>query len=256
MSVPGPPSLPTYPLPPTSPPGGAGGSGGASGAPAPKLSSAPKSAGNFRLLDSLERYWDFSTDRGASSVVLVEFVTTSCPHCKPAVPVLKDLQSRYGASGFQVVAVLCDEIPLKQRAEAAGKYARDNNVNYAVFVEPGTAPGDVRDRFVVEGYPTAVLLDPGGGVLWKGHPVVDNAKLDAAIKKRWGSDCGTNPKSKRIELRKPRGRDRALVPDACFELCSISDFPRQRVSHGGFPRPVRLGSFTRTRSVSASTRRR
>jgi thiol-disulfide isomerase/thioredoxin len=185
VSVPGPPSLPTYPLPPASPPGGAGGASGSGGAPAPKLSSLPKSAGNFRLLDSLERYWDFSTDR-AGSVVLVEFVTTACPHCKPAVPVLKDMQSRYGASGFQVVAVLCDEVPLKQRAEAAGKYARDNNVNYAVFVEPGTAPGDVRDRFAVEGYPTAVLLDAGGGVLWKGHPVVDKVKLDAAIKKALG----------------------------------------------------------------------
>jgi thiol-disulfide isomerase/thioredoxin len=180
VSVPGPPSLPTFPLPPATTPGGSSGA-----APTPKLSSNTRPAGNFRLLDSLERYWDFATDR-SGSVVLVEFVTTSCPHCKPAVPVLKDAQSRYGADRFQVVAVLCDEVPQKQRAAAAGKYAQDNNVNYAVFVEPGATPGDVRDRFGVEAYPTAVLLDANGAVLWKGHPVTGKAQLDAAIKKALG----------------------------------------------------------------------
>jgi thiol-disulfide isomerase/thioredoxin len=180
VSVPGPPSLPTYPLPPATPPASP-----PSGAPTPKLSSLPRDAGNFRLLDSLERYWDFASDR-AGSVVLLEFVTTSCPHCKPAVAVLKDAQSKYGAAGFQVVAVLCDELPRKRRAEAAGKYAGDNKVNYAVFVESGATPGDVRDRFGVEGYPTAVLLDANGTVLWKGHPVAKQAEMDAAIKKALG----------------------------------------------------------------------
>ena len=94
----------------------------------------------------------------SGSVVLLEFITTSCPNCKPAVPVLRDLQSRYAADGLQVIAVMCDEAPLASgRAAAAATYARDNNTNYAVYVEPGPQPGAVRDRFNVEGYPTAVL---------------------------------------------------------------------------------------------------
>jgi thiol-disulfide isomerase/thioredoxin len=169
-SVPGP-NVPSFPVPPVNPRG-------------PMESRAPAPP-NLRLMDSLERYWDFATDR-AGSVVLLEFVTTNCPHCKPAVPVLKDAQSRYGAAGFQVVAVLCDELPRKERATAAGKYARDNNTNYAVFVEPGATPGDVRDRFDVASYPTAVLLDATGNVLWKGHPARDKVQLDAAIKKALG----------------------------------------------------------------------
>ena len=136
-------------------------------------------------MDSLERYWDYATDR-AGSVVLLEFVTTACPYCKPAVPILKDAQSRYGASGFQVVAVLCDEVPQRERAAAAGKYAHDNNTNYAVFIEPGAKSGDVRKQFGVQSYPTAVLLDANGRVLWKGHPVRDKTQLSTAIRNALG----------------------------------------------------------------------
>ncbi|HSQ56813.1 MAG TPA: redoxin family protein, partial [Gemmata sp.] len=172
-SIPGP-NVPTYPLPPASPPGGA-----------KEKESRANPRTNFRLVDSLERYWDYSTDR-AGSVVLLEFVTTACPYCKPAVPILRDAQSRYGASGFQVVAVLCDEVSQKERAAAAAKYARDNNTNYAVFIEPGAKPGEVREQFGVQSYPTAVLLAANGTVLWKGHPLRDRQQLETAIRKALG----------------------------------------------------------------------
>lgn len=139
---------------------------------------------NFHLIDSLERNWDFASNR-SGSVVLLEFVSTNCPNCKPAVAVLRDLQSRYGADGLQVIAVLCDEVPLRQRAAAAARYARDNNTNYAVYVEPGPQTGAVRDRYNVEGYPTAVLLDSTGSVVWKGHPA-KRSEIEAAVKRAVG----------------------------------------------------------------------
>jgi hypothetical protein len=75
---------------------------------------------------------------------------------------------------------VCDELPQKERAAAAAKYGRDHNLNYALYVEPGEA-GSVRDRFDVEAYPTAVLMDSSGRVLWKGHPG-KRAELESAIK--------------------------------------------------------------------------
>ena len=124
--------------------------------------------------------------------MLVEFVTTTCPNCKPGVPVLNNLQSRYAADGLQVVAVLCDDVPQHQRAAAAAKYARDNNTNYAVYVEPGPQTGTVRDHFRVDGYPTAVLLDASGAVLWKGHP----AKRAETSKPPSAAPCGGNQASR------------------------------------------------------------
>jgi thiol-disulfide isomerase/thioredoxin len=172
VSIPGPPGLPPSLPNPVLP------------KEQPDRKQGVRPGANFMLIDSLERNWDFATDR-SGSVVLLEFVTTSCVNCKPAVPVLRDLQSRYAADGLQVVAVLCDEAPLRQRAAAAAKYARDNNTNYAVYVEPGAQTGAVRDRFNVEGYPTAVLLDSTGAVLWKGHPA-KRADIEAAVRRAVG----------------------------------------------------------------------
>ncbi|MCE9564716.1 MAG: redoxin family protein [Planctomycetes bacterium] len=161
--------------------------------PVPKLPSSPfvdpkpvkNSRGmSFRLLDSLERNWDFPADK-SGSVVLVEFVTTQCPACKTAVPILKDLQAKYGNAGLQIVAVLCDDLPVKQRAVAAAKYAKDYGTNYPVFVEPGVDPGAVRDAFGVEKYPSVVLLNSNGTVLWNDHPA-KKADLEAAIRKALG----------------------------------------------------------------------
>ena len=140
--------------------------------------------GNFTLVDTLERNWDFAANH-SGSVVLVEFITTTCGPCKRAIPVMKNLQAHYAAAGLQVIAVACDDLPPKQRATAAAKYARDNNLNYALYIEPGEA-GSVRDHFDIAAYPTAVLLDGNGTVLWKGHPADPNNPVETAVKRASG----------------------------------------------------------------------
>ena len=144
------------------------------------MSRPGRPVGNFTLLDPLERPWDFATSR-SGSLVLLEFVTTTCVPCKQAIPVLVDLQARYGAAGLQVVAVACDDAPVAERIALARKYHQDHHLNYSLYVEPGNVPGQVRDRFGVEGYPTAILLDAAGAVVWKGHPGKRD-ELEAAIR--------------------------------------------------------------------------
>jgi thiol-disulfide isomerase/thioredoxin len=143
-----------------------------------------QTGGGFILLDTLERNWEFPANK-SGSVVLVEFMTTTCPNSKNVLPVLADFQSRYGGSGLQVIAVACDNLNQKQRVAAAARYARDNNLNYSIAVEPGDDAGAVRNRYNVVGYPTAVLLDGSGAVLWQGHPN-KRAELEAAIKRSLG----------------------------------------------------------------------
>ncbi|MFM8274009.1 MAG: TlpA family protein disulfide reductase, partial [Gemmata sp.] len=149
----------------------------------PVGTSTGRGANKFTLLDTLERPWDSDTIP-PGSLVLVEFMTSTCPHCPKVIPGLKELQSRYGASGLQVMGVLCDDLPQKERAQAAAKYGRDYNLNYAVYVEPVEA-GAVRDKLGVERYPWAVLVGSRGQVLWHGH-AGDRAKLEAAVKQGLG----------------------------------------------------------------------
>jgi hypothetical protein len=119
-------------------------------------------------------------------------MTTVCPNSKTAIPSLVDFQARYASSGLEVIAVACNEptaetprMDQQQRSLAASKYVRDNNLNFQVFVEPGEVCGVVRDRYDIKHYPTAVLLDGTGVVLWKGHPN-KRAELEAAIKQALG----------------------------------------------------------------------
>jgi thiol-disulfide isomerase/thioredoxin len=173
----GPPPVPTLPaLPPsiTPPPGGRSSMGTTTGG----------SAGKLALVDTLERPWELDSVK-PGSLVLVEFISSTCVPCKRSIPIMRDLQGRYGAGGLQVVAVLCDDLPVKQRAAAAAKYGRDNNLNYAVFVEPGEAGSVSSARFGVDRVPYAVLLDSAGRVLWKGHPF-EREKLESAIKQGLG----------------------------------------------------------------------
>jgi thiol-disulfide isomerase/thioredoxin len=177
VNIPGSPPVPPLPtLPPTyTPPPGGRSSMNGTGNP----------VGKITLVDTLERSWDLDTVK-PGTVVLVEFMSSSCVHCPKVIPVLKDLQSRYGASGLQVAAVLCDNTPTKQRIATAAKYSRDHNLNYAIYVEPGNA-GSVCDRpeLKVAGYPHVVLLDSTGRLLWTGHPG-EKEKLEAAIKQGLG----------------------------------------------------------------------
>ncbi len=150
--------------------------------PTKARSNAVRPAANFVLVDTLERPWSLDASR-YGSLVLLDFMTTTCVPCKQTVPVLKDLQSRYGgAGGLQVVGVACDEAPLKERARRAASYAEKYDLNYALYVEPGADPGRVRERFKVEQYPTLVLLDAAGNVAWKGHPH-SRADLEAVIQR-------------------------------------------------------------------------
>lgn len=179
-SIPGGPPVPSLPLPPPGTPAPPG------IPPPPKMSSRPVRPGaNFTLVDTLERPWEFAT--GRSPLVLLDFITTNCPHCTRTAPVLTDLQARYAAGGLQLVGVLCDDGSQHERAARAAKYQRDHHLNYAVYVEPGPEPGAVRDRFLrpADGYPTAVLLDSAGNVVWQGHPG-KKAELESAIRRRLG----------------------------------------------------------------------
>lgn len=169
-----PPSPPVPPLPP--PPKDTDG----------KTTSRPRRpAGNFTLLDSLERPWDFASSR-SGSLVLLDFMTTTCGPCKQVIPALTEMQSRYGAAGLEVIAVCCDEGAVAERIARARKYHQDYGLNYSLYVEPGNAPGQVRDRFGVEVYPTVVLLDAAGAVVWKGHPGTRRAELEDAIRRNLG----------------------------------------------------------------------
>jgi len=107
---------------------------------------------------SLEKYRD--------KFVVVEFWATWCPPCVKSVPHLNELQAKY--ANDVVILSLSDE-PLAKVQEFATQYG----IKYRTGAE-----SDSFTQYAVEGIPHAILVAPGGKIVWQGSP---DTSLNQAI---------------------------------------------------------------------------
>jgi len=96
----------------------------------------------------------------AGRVYVVEFWATWCHACVKSIPDLIALNSKYGESGLEFIALSQDK-----SAEKVRRFVRDKGINYAVAIDNGTT-----DWFGVSGYPTVVVVNHEGKVVWQGYP--------------------------------------------------------------------------------------
>jgi cytochrome c biogenesis protein CcmG/thiol:disulfide interchange protein DsbE len=90
-------------------------------------------------------------------VVYVDFWASWCAPCKQSFPWMNEMQAKYGAKGFQIVAVNVDA-----RREDADKFLAEVPAKFLVGFD---AKGDSPKRFQIKGMPSSVLVGPNGQVL-------------------------------------------------------------------------------------------
>jgi thiol-disulfide isomerase/thioredoxin len=126
------------------------------GAPAPNFS-LPTAKGEVVALDKL---------RG--KVVYVDFWASWCGPCRRSFPWMNEMQQKYGAKGFTVVAINVD----KKRADA-DKFLAILPANFpVVYDESGTTPA----AFAVQGMPSSYLIDARGNVSYVERGFVDESR--------------------------------------------------------------------------------
>jgi thiol-disulfide isomerase/thioredoxin len=137
---------------------------------------------NFRVSDVIGRDWEFNYADG--QLILMAFWSTTCEPCKRAMPAMKRLQSDYGRSGLEIVAVACEaDAPFETRARDVEEVARRNELNYKVYVEREGRVGEMQRLFELRFVPSLVLLDRRGAVLWQGGATeADMARLDDIVR--------------------------------------------------------------------------
>ena len=114
------------------------------GAPAPALA-LPTAGGETVALEAL---------RG--KVVYVDFWASWCAPCRKSFPWMADMQKKYGASGFTVVAVNVD----KKRPDAE-RFLQSTPAQFTVVYDPaGTTP----TAWNVKAMPTSFVIDSRGSV--------------------------------------------------------------------------------------------
>jgi thiol-disulfide isomerase/thioredoxin len=157
-------------------------------APSPAHSQAPAcliQSGRLRYLtlpDVDGRTWDFSQHRG--QLVLLDFWGTWCQPCMRALPDLVRLHSQYGDRGLEVVGISCERNGLADGARRVRQVqARIPGMNYRMLLADDYSRCPVQTQFQIHSYPTLVLLDGDGTILWRGSEV---AEAEILIRRRLG----------------------------------------------------------------------
>src|SRR6185437_12885652 len=111
-------------------------------------------------------------------VVALEFIFTTCPHCKAASHLMTKLQSEYGPKGLQVI-----DVAVNPNSDLLVEdFAKEQQVNFPVGWAPSgnmtTFMGFAADRYVV---PQLVLIDRKGYIHYQ-TPATENDKWDRLMK--------------------------------------------------------------------------
>lgn len=108
-------------------------------------------------------------------VVYVDFWASWCGPCKQSFPWLNEMQSKYGAKGFQVVGINVDV-----KTAEAKTFLNEVPAKFLVaFDDKGVTP----KQFGIKGMPSSVLIDASGKVIFQhtGFRDADKAQLEQAI---------------------------------------------------------------------------
>jgi len=115
--------------------------------------------------------------------VLLDFWGTWCKPCLDSIPHLIGLQKQYGPRRLKVVGIACEKSTPEQRAAKVDAFARKLGINYTVLLSTMDGSCPVQKAMQVRYYPTMILLDRKGQVVWSasGATAANFQRLDRAL---------------------------------------------------------------------------
>ena len=93
-------------------------------------------------------------------VYVIEFWATWCHPCVENIGHIIELLDKFRGTGLEFIALSQDK-----SAEKVSQFVREKNINYHVAIDNGSA-----DWFGITGYPTMVVVNHKGKVIWQGYP--------------------------------------------------------------------------------------
>jgi len=124
------------------------------------------------------RFRDFDAD-----YVLLDFWGTWCEPCVGSIPHLIELQKQYGPNKLKVVGIACEKNPVDRRKAIVAAVAEKLGINYSVLVTGMDGNCPVQRDFQVQYYPTMILLDRRGKIVWRAEGATPSNmfRLDRAL---------------------------------------------------------------------------
>jgi thiol-disulfide isomerase/thioredoxin len=118
-----------------------------------------------------------------ADLVLIDFWGTWCGPCLQSIPHLVELQNRFGPRRLKVVGIAYEQGPAEGRTAALASTVRRLGINYPVLVGPSDGSCPLQAALHVQAYPTMVLVDRHGRILWRdqGATPTTLARLDRVV---------------------------------------------------------------------------
>ncbi len=128
---------------------------------------------NFALNDINGEAWELKANR-KGKLVLLDFWGTWCAPCKQTMPTLKGLQNKYGGQGLEVVGIAYErEGSAQEQAHKVNEVCQKLLINYRQLLGSGDSCV-VKTQLGVRAYPTLILLDEQGNILWRHVGALDS----------------------------------------------------------------------------------
>ncbi len=126
---------------------------------------------DFELTDIKGRSTRFS--QIPSDLTLIVFWGTWCKPCHEAMPQLVELQKRLEADGVQILGIAYEEGSAQERQDKVAAAVERYEINFPILLggSQGAETCPVRKSLGVRVYPTLVLVDRAGRVLWRDQGV-------------------------------------------------------------------------------------
>jgi thiol-disulfide isomerase/thioredoxin len=150
----------------------------------PSSDLAPKALGAKRRLESVGKTiplkaqtlggQQFDLASARNRVVLIHYWATWCEPCKQDLDTIKQLQAKYGSSGFYPVGVNLDH-----DAKDATGYLKTKPLSWPQLYEPGGLDGRLASELGILTLPTMILVGKDGKVVNRN---IHAAELDAELK--------------------------------------------------------------------------
>lgn len=136
------------------------------------------------LVVATEPAHDFTlpADKGSVSlnqykgqVVYLDFWASWCGPCRQSFPWMNEMQQRYGAQGFKVIAINLD----KEKA-LREKFIEMVPAKFTIAYDPD---GKVAEKYGIQGMPSSYLIDRNGNISARhlGFRDKDSAELEQKI---------------------------------------------------------------------------
>jgi thiol-disulfide isomerase/thioredoxin len=139
---------------------------------------------NFALYAVDGKVWEFRKQR-KGRLVLLDFWYSTCLPCRYALPHLVELQRKYGTFGLEVVGIAYEKGSPAEQVRKVREVAARLGVNYPLLLGGGsTDPCPVKRQFEVSAFPTAVLLDETGTIVWRSEGLDARSLYDLEMEVR------------------------------------------------------------------------